>query len=137
VAGSGSVSNLTVSAGFLNCDLGYSGAGRAPVLPFIAKCNQEVSMNRLFLAAETALAFVNTASASTAEAHRFLLRRYLNCPCLRRAFGLDADAAAIADPQPHNEKAGEPVRRKSALCELYASHPHVFIASLFTRRHRQ
>jgi len=106
-------------------------------LPFLTKHIQEVSMNKLFLAAETALAFVATASASTAEANRFLLRRYLNCPCLRRAFGLDAEAAANDEWQPIDEKTAKPGRQRSALCELFANHPHVFIASLITRNHRQ
>jgi hypothetical protein len=94
-------------------------------------------MNKLFLAAETALAFVNTASASTAEANRFLFRRYLNCPRLRRAFGLDADAAASADSSPVDEMVGEHDQQQSALFNLVASHPHVIAASLFTRKPRQ
>jgi hypothetical protein len=136
-AGSGTVSNLTVSTGFLQCDLDYSSAGWAQLMPFIAKRIQEGSMNKLFLAAETALAFVNAASASTAEANRFLLRRYLKCGYLRRAFRLDAEAAANDESQPIDEKTVIPGRQRSALCELFANHPHVFIASLFTRNHRQ
>jgi hypothetical protein len=104
-------------------------------MPFIAKLIQEVSMNKLFLAAETALAFVNAAAGSTAEANGFLLRRYLKCPCLRRAFRLEADAAAIVDSQPADEKPGEPDRHQSVLYDLAASNPHVIAASLFTRKH--
>ena len=82
------------------------------------------------------LAFVNAAAGSTAEANGFLLRRYLKCPCLRRAFRLDADAAAIVDSQPIDERPREPDRHQSALYDLAASNPHVIAASLFTRKHR-
>jgi hypothetical protein len=106
-------------------------------MPFIAKLIQEVSMNRLFLAAETALAFVTAATSSTAEANGLLLRRCFKWRHLRRPFGLETDAASNADSRTVDEKAGEPKRNQLTIYDLFASHPHVVAASLFTKKRGQ
>jgi hypothetical protein len=121
----------------MKCDIDYGKAESTPLIPFIDKLKQEVSMNRLFLAAETALAFVTAAASSTAEANGFLLRQYSKRRHLRRTFGLETDAASNADPRPVDEKIGEPKRNQSTLCDLFASHPHVIAASLFTKKRGQ
>lgn len=98
---------------------------------------REISMNKLFFAAGTAaLAFVNAAAGSTAEANRFLLRRGFKNLLLRRASRPNADAAASIDSQPADEKAWDSDRHQSALCDLAARHPQVIAISLFSRKHR-
>ena len=104
---------------------------------FIAKLIQEDSMNRLFLAAETALAFVTAATSSTAEANGFLLRHYFKWRHLRRTFGLETDAASNAGSQSADGKFGEPKQHQSTLYDLFASHPHVIATSLFTKKRGQ
>ena len=115
----------------------YSKAESTPLMLFIAKLIQEVSMNRLFLAAETALAFVTAATSSTAEANGLLLRRYFIWRHHHRPFGLETDAASNADSRPVEEKSGEPKQHQSTLYDLFASHPHVIAASLFTKKRGQ
>ena len=114
----------------------YSKAESTPLMLFIAKLIQEVSMNRLFLAAETALAFVTAATSFTAEANGFLHRRYFKWRHLRRPFGL-VDAASNAGSQSVDGKFGEPKQHQSTLYDLFASHPHVIAASLFTKKRGQ
>ena len=94
-------------------------------------------MNRLFLAAETALAFVTAAASSTAEANGFLLRHYSKRRHLRRTFELEADAPSNADSRPVDGKTGASKRNQSTLYDLFASHPHVIAASLFTKKRGQ
>lgn len=94
-------------------------------------------MNRLFLAAETALGFVTAATSSTAEANGLLLSRYFKWRHLRRPFGLETVAASNADSRPVDEKTSEPKRNRSTLYDLSASHPHVIAASLFTKKRGQ
>lgn len=94
-------------------------------------------MNRLSNAAETAFAFVTAATSSTAEADGFLLRHYFKWRHLCRTFKLETDAASNADSQPVDEKTGESTRNQSTLYDLFASHPHVIAASLFTKKRGQ
>jgi hypothetical protein len=91
-------------------------------------------MNRLFLAAGTALAFVAAATGSTADANGFLLRRCFKWRRLLRPYGRETDTAANAGSRPVDEKTGGPERHQSALSGLFVSHPHFIAASLFTKK---
>ena len=94
-------------------------------------------MNQLFFAAgAAALAFVNAAAGSTAEANGFLLRRGFKNLLLRRASRPNADAAASTDSQPVDERAWDSDRYQSALCDLTARNPQVIAISLFSSKHR-